>query len=225
MAKAPENTGVFIALLIISVWCFCLVSLLFWSFSWNNPLTYLLIFFQMHLYTGLFITAHDAMHGTVSSDTKINSFIGQVCTGLYAAFSFRKLNSKHHQHHNYVRSAQDPDYHEGNFVRWYLKFLLEYISLWQIVVLAIVFNVLKIWIDEANLILFWVVPSLLSTLQLFYFGTWLPHHGEHSNKHQSGTQKKNHLVAFISCYFFGYHYEHHDAPGIPWWKLWKTKQS
>jgi hypothetical protein len=30
----------------------------------------------MHLYTGLFITAHDAMHGTVSSNPKLNKLIG-----------------------------------------------------------------------------------------------------------------------------------------------------
>jgi beta-carotene ketolase (CrtW type) len=89
--------------------------------------------------------------------------------------------------------------------------------------MAIIFNILKIWIPESNLFFFWVLPSLLSTLQLFYFGTWLPHHGEHDNKHQSGSQHKNHLVAFLTCYFFGYHYEHHDSPGTPWWKLWQIK--
>jgi beta-carotene ketolase (CrtW type) len=34
---------------------------------------------------------------------------------------------------------------------------------------------------------------------------------------------KNHLVGFFSCYFFGYHYEHHEFPGTPWWKLWRMK--
>jgi beta-carotene ketolase (CrtW type) len=51
----------------------------------------------------------------------------------------------------------------------------------------------------------------------------MPHHGEHENKHQSATLKKNHFLAFITCYFFGYHFEHHDSPGTPWWKLWQLK--
>jgi beta-carotene ketolase (CrtW type) len=85
------------------------------------------------------------------------------------------------------------------------------------------FNVLQIWVDQTNLLLFWVLPSLLSTLQLFYFGTWLPHRGEHDNPHHSRTLKKNHLLAFLTCYFFGYHFEHHQAPGMPWWRLWRTK--
>lgn len=178
---------------------------------------------QMHLYTGLFITAHDAMHGTVSPSNNVNQLIGQLCTALYAAFSFNKLYQKHHEHHRHVHSEDDPDYHAGNFVSWYIKFMKEYLSIWQIVIMAITFNILKFWIEEVNLVLFWIIPSLLSTLQLFYFGTWLPHHGEHDNKHYSRSQTKNHLTAFFSCYFFGYHYEHHDSPAVPWWLLWRTK--
>jgi beta-carotene ketolase (CrtW type) len=28
----------------------------------------------------------------------------------------------------------------------------------------------------------------------------------------------------LSCYFFGYHFEHHDSPGTPWWRLWRVKE-
>lgn len=221
--KTQSNTGVLIAFLVISSWMISLFFLLTWQFSWTNPLVYLMILVQMHLYTGLFITAHDAMHGTVSASGGINFFIGQVCTALYASFSFSKLNKKHHEHHRHVHTENDPDFHEGNFLSWYIKFLKEYISVWQILAMALIYNVLKFWVDEPNLLLFWVLPSLLSTLQLFYFGTWLPHHGSHDNLHQSRSQSKNHLKAFFSCYFFGYHYEHHDAPWLPWWRLWQAK--
>ncbi|MFY8132892.1 MAG: hypothetical protein ACOVOL_06615, partial [Bacteroidia bacterium] len=37
------------------------------------PLIILFIFLQTHLYTGLFITAHDAMHGTVSLNKRWNT--------------------------------------------------------------------------------------------------------------------------------------------------------
>lgn len=195
------------------------------NLSFDQPILYVFILIQMHLYTGLFITAHDAMHGTVAPTNKsLNKAIGQICTFCYALFPFQKLYTKHHQHHQFVHSAQDPDYHEGNFFVWYFQFIKQYISWWQIVAMAIIYNVLKIWVSEQNLLLFWVVPSLLSTLQLFYFGTYLPHKGEHQNKHQSKTQSKNHIWAFFSCYFFGYHYEHHDSPATPWWRLWKEKE-
>lgn len=221
--ESKSTTGVFIAFLVITGWVSCLILLLTWRISWQNPMMYLMILLQMHLYTGLFITAHDAMHGTVSSSRKLNFIIGQICTALYAAFSFKKLYKKHHQHHRYVHSKLDPDYHNGNFFPWYLKFLITYLSVWQILIMAIIFNVLKLWFNEINLLMFWVLPSLLSTLQLFYFGTWLPHHGLHDNPHHSRTQNRNHLIAFFTCYFFGYHYEHHDSPGTPWWLLWKMK--
>lgn len=218
-----RNAGVFVAIIIMSLWALCLTLLLNMDLSQAHPIVFLLVFVQMHLYTGLFITAHDAMHGTVSSSKTVNFVVGQICTALYAAFSFKKLLKKHHEHHRHVHSDLDPDYYEGNFVSWYIKFMKEYISVWQIILMAIAFNVLKIWVSEINLLVFWVLPSLLSTLQLFYFGTWLPHHGEHDNLHHSRTQKKNHPLAFLSCYFFGYHYEHHDAPGTPWWMLWKLR--
>jgi beta-carotene ketolase (CrtW type) len=35
--------------------------------------------------------------------------------------------------------------------------------------------------------------------------------------------RKNHVMAFLACYFFGYHSEHHLWPGTPWWKLWMRK--
>ena len=164
--RAPSG-GILIAFIMISVWLITMLALLQWNFSWQNPLVYLMILVQMHLYTGLFITAHDAMHGTVSPSARINFFVGQLCSGLYAAFSFRKLSSKHHQHHRYVHSERDPDYHHGNFLAWYVKFIRQYISIGQILILALVFNVLKVWFAERNLLLFWVLPPLLSTLQLF----------------------------------------------------------
>ncbi len=223
MKRSNSYTGLFIALSIIVIWAICLVNFLNWNFSWSNPLVYPAILLQMHLYTGLFITAHDAMHGTVTANKALNNLIGGLCTMLYALFPFRKLYTKHHEHHRHVHSAADPDYHDGNFFAWYFNFIKTYITWWQVVIMATIFNVLKFWIAEPNLIIFWVLPSLLSTLQLFYFGTWLPHHGDHDNQHQSRSFRKNHLLAFLTCYFFGYHFEHHDSPGTPWWKLWQLK--
>lgn len=214
------------ALIIITLWMVSMMMLMRFDFSFTNPLVYVLVLVQMHLYTGLFITAHDAMHGTVAPKNKtLNNFIGQVCTLFYAVFPFQKLNAEHQKHHKFVHTKEDPDYYEGNFFTWYFKFIKQYLSWWQILVMAIIYNVLKLFIAEKNLLMFWVAPSLLSTLQLFYFGTYLPHKGEHQNIHQSKTQSKNHIWAFLTCYFFGYQYEHHESPSTPWWKLWKMKDT
>jgi beta-carotene ketolase (CrtW type) len=222
--QKQKSTGLLIALAVLGCWIISTILLMRCHVNFDDPLLYLFILFQTHLYTGLFITAHDGMHGTISNNRKVNTLIGYTCTLLYAAFWYPRLNSRHHLHHVHVHTERDPDYHEGNFISWYFRFITNYLSIWQVVLMAILFNILKIWIPQSNLLLFWVLPSLLSTLQLFYFGTYLPHRGEHNNQHQSGSQPRNHLFAFLSCYFFGYHYEHHDNPAVPWWGLWRVKK-
>tara|TARA_R110000796_G_scaffold96719_1_gene202862 strand:+ start:255528 stop:256226 length:699 start_codon:yes stop_codon:yes gene_type:complete len=225
MNSIKNHFGVIIALIIIMAWAVCLVFALNLNINFSSPFTYLLVFLQMHLYTGLFITAHDGMHGTISKNRQTNKLIGTISALLFSFNFYHKLFPKHHEHHRYVTTDKDPDYHHGSFFPWYFSFLKQYITWQQIVLMAISFNVLKLYFPVENLILFWMLPAVLSTFQLFYFGTYLPHKGHHApeNKHFSRSQSKNHLWAFLSCYFFGYHYEHHDSPGTPWWQLYKVK--
>ena len=221
------NKGLLVALCVIVSWTFSMILVLKYASNLYNPINILLILLLTHLYTGLFITAHDTFHGTVSNNKKINQVIGVICITLYAAFAYKKVRSEHRKHHQAVATEHDPDYFEGNFGRWYLHFLLHYVSFLQILILAIVFNVIHYTtgIPKANLVVFWILPPLLSTLQLFYFGTYKPHHHPETidNVHKTRTQDKNHVWGFISCYFFGYHLEHHKKPYLPWWKLWKEK--
>lgn len=224
-ANLQTNYGIWIALVIVTLWFANLAVAFQINLTFTSPLTYLLFWIQTHLFTGLFITAHDAIHGTVAPNhPKLNNWIGRICTTLYAFFPYQKLYTEHHKHHKFVHTEADPDYYEGNIFTWYLQFVKHYVSFWQIVCYAITYNVLKLVFPYENLIFFWIIPAIVSTLQLFYFGTYLPHKGEHTNKHQSTSQTKNHLWAFLTCYFFGYHYEHHDAPYAPWWQLWKIRE-
>ncbi len=224
-----KDPGVIIGVGIILAWFAMLGINLFFPFHQKDPISYLRMLIQMHLYTGLFITAHDAMHGTVSPKRpRLNHQIGRIAATLFIFNSYGKLRPKHYAHHRHPGTEKDPDYHKGNsnFFRWYIDFLSEYISWKQILFAAITFNVLKLALPTENLVIYWIIPSFLSTFQLFYFGTFLPHMGEHKeeNPHRAHSQKKNHPWAFISCYFFGYHFEHHDSPQTPWWRLWKVKE-
>jgi beta-carotene ketolase (CrtW type) len=216
--------GFYIAILILLLWTFSLSYLLgYYEVSWTNPVTYLLILWQTHLYTGIFITAHDSMHSVVCKNRKLNDAIGWICATLFAFNYYKVLNQKHHLHHRFVATDQDPDYYQGGFWIWYYHFGKQYITIWQILLMAISYNLLILVLPMQNVILYWIIPAILSTFQLFYFGTYLPHKGEHHNKHFSRSQTKNHLIAFLTCYFFGYHYEHHDNPKTEWWLLWKEK--
>jgi len=220
-----DPKGIMIAFAIIFLWSISLFLLLQLEISWKSPLVYLGVLLQTHLYTGLFITAHDAMHGLVSTNKKANHAIGWFSAMLFSYNFYWKLFPKHHEHHRFVATAKDPDYHaSNNFLIWYFSFVKQYVTLWQILLMAVTFNILKLFLPTENLIVFWMLPAILSTLQLFYFGTYLPHRGESDNQHHSSSQSKNHFWAFITCYFFGYHYEHHDSPGTPWWRLWREKE-
>lgn len=85
--------GILIAVAIIGIWAISLMFLLSLNIS-NLPILWMLpaILWQTFLYTGLFITAHDAMHGVVfPNHPRINHFIGKVAVLLYALFSYNKL--------------------------------------------------------------------------------------------------------------------------------------
>lgn len=221
--------GILIALSIIIVWAAHLLYVL--TSVDLNPLKIIFwihLFFQTWIFTGLFITAHDSMHGTVASNKKLNYFIGFLVTLLYAGMWYPVLNKKHKLHHLYPGTADDPDYKTGKqgFFGWWFSFMKAYITVWQILIMAGLFNIGLIFFDEPRLLIFWVLPAVLSTFQLFYFGTYIPHRLPHDADlmpHNSRTQNKNHLWALLSCFFFGYHQEHHVSPSTPWWRLYVLK--
>lgn len=226
MSLYRSNKGVFIAMTIIFLWSVSLYFGLSMEIDYTSPILYIMILIQTHFYTGLFITAHDAMHGTVSSNKKVNHFFGHLCATLFSFNLYHKLFPKHHEHHDFVATDKDPDYHNGNGLAWYFSFLKQYLTWQQFLLMAISFNLLQLILPTENLVLIWMLPGILSTTQLFYFGTYIPHKGNHSkkNQHKARSMKLNHFLAFISCYFFGYHYEHHTSPSTPWWQLWKKKE-
>ncbi|MBG8552045.1 fatty acid desaturase [Hymenobacter guriensis] len=221
--------GLGAAVLVLAAWSGLLTFLLaFYQPNWRQPWPYLLVLLQTHLYTGLFITAHDAMHGVVSSNRRLNNAVGILTAGLFAFNWFPRMLPKHHAHHRHVATPDDPDFHDGQhqgFLPWFGRFAWNYVTVWQVLLMAAAYNGLKVFFPQISVIAFWMVPAVLATVQLFFFGTYLPHRGEHApdNQHKSRSQLRHHVWAFVSCYFFGYHYEHHDQPYLPWWRLWQTK--
>lgn len=224
-----SNKGLFFGVAIILLWCGNL-ALLFSQEMTITALPWIIpaVMVQMFLHTGLFITAHDAMHGVLAPQHKrLNDLAGSLCVILYALFSFKSLRREHQQHHAHPGSAQDPDYHDGEhrgFWRWYAHFMMTYVTWQQLLGMALVFNLLHhiVHIPQVNLLVAWVLPSLLSTLQLFYFGTFLPHRqpsGGYDNRHHARSNDFSVFWSFVTCYHFGYHLEHHEYPFVPWWRL------
>ena len=187
------------------------------------------VFVQGYLYTGLFITAHDAIHGTVHQSKSINRWLGRVSAFLFAAFSYRRLHTNHMKHHRAPGGEEDPDFYprSQNILIWFGVFFYRYATILQILLMAGMYNLLILVAPTGNVILFWIIPTFLGTFQLFYFGTFLPHRYPHTpdmEPHRARSQKKNHVFALLSCYFFGYHHEHHESPRTTWWRLYLLKK-
>jgi beta-carotene ketolase (CrtW type) len=225
-----------VALAIISFWLLGLVTGLFVvDVGRTHPLFIAaLIAAQMFLATGLFITAHDAMHRTLlPRDPFWNDVVGRVAVAFYAMFSYGMLERKHAEHHDHPARLGDPDYHgvgRPGYIAWYLNFMSNYVTLRQITLMACVFCFwwLVAGARVENIVLFWVAPALLSTLQLFTFGTYLPHRepaGGYVEPHRARSNRYPRWLSLLTCYHFGYHWEHHQYPYVPWWRLGELRAS
>ena len=215
--------------------------------------TALRVLVQVWLSVGLFIIAHDCMHGSLAPHRpRVNAGVGRLVLMLYAGFPWRPLLLKHHAHHRHSGTAEDPDFDHENPdrpVRWYIAFMGEYLS-WRlfswVTLLATLYSVAVFALHPdgtwrwLHVFLFWLFPSLLASMQLFWFGTFLPHRHEaasladasarrgfadvpskrgFADVHNARSNAYPAWLSLLTCFHFGYHHEHHLAPGVPWWRL------
>jgi beta-carotene ketolase (CrtW type) len=227
IASAPSYQGLFVAGFIMATWATSLAILLKLPLEQQPFWTPLAVLWQTFLYAGLFVTAHDAMHGVISPNPKINRFVGTLTLLLYGLFSYSQLFKTHWQHHHHPASELDPDFHNGKYKNpfaWYFCFLQRYWSWGRFLGLIASFHAmhLLLHVPEANLVQFWIVPSILSSIQLFYFGTYLPHRepaGGYQNVFRTQSSYRPLWWSLLTCYHFGYHHEHHEYPHAAWWQL------
>ena len=226
--KAGVEWGVVLGVLHLLVWGSGLLGLLLsapneWSDAvWVVPS----ILGMTWLYVGLFITAHDAMHGSLSPrHPRLNDAIGATCTTVYAALSYSALKEAHHRHHAHVGTESDPDWvtsAKTSVFFEFRRFILSYLSFRSIATMVVMswvflFFGITLW----NMVLFWVIPSFASALQLYTIGTWFPHRpgADLDETHRARSLELSTFWSLLACYHFGYHVEHHTAPHVPWWRL------
>lgn len=125
---------------------------------------------------------------------------------------YKILLEKHQLHHQHPASAKDPDFCEDgskNPLLWYLSFMKGYLegkqSLVVFICMSLVFYplLLGLHIPLVNLILFWLLPIFLSSIQLFCFGIFLPHRQPkdgYTNRHRAKSSNFSVLLSFLSCY-------------------------
>ncbi|RZM37526.1 MAG: beta-carotene ketolase [Sphingomonas sp.] len=222
--------GVLLSAAIVVAWLAIHVTgIFFWHWTWTMvPIGIAMVAVQTWLSTGLFIVAHDAMHGALAPGyPRLNRAIGATCLSLYACLSYAALLPQHHLHHKETGRAGDPDFHGGDpsLLGWFMQFFRTYYSHGQIAritVVALVYTVV-LGAPLGNIVIFWAVPALGAVAQLFVFGTWLPHHERaepFADSHRAHSIDIGPVLSLLTCFHFGgYHHEHHLSPGTPWWAL------
>lgn len=200
----------------------------------SHPLQILGLWMSLEfLNTGLFITAHDAMHGVISyKDKRLNDLIGSTALTLFAMFDYKMLRRKHHEHHRHTGLVgKDPDFHRGDIgvLPWFIRFMMEYLTLDQLAKLMGATLVLRVMgAPMENMLLYYLGAGLASSFRLFYFGTYLPHQPTSATELMSWEKSKSAScppwMSFLKCYHFDYHWEHHRWPSAPWWDLPRCKQ-
>jgi beta-carotene ketolase (CrtW type) len=235
-----RNIGVGLAAAVIAGWALLHVwSVFFLRFEGAALLLAPLVAAVLTwLSVGLFIVAHDAMHRSLAPDSPgLNRGVGTLCLVIYAGFWFDRLLPKHHAHHRAPGSDADPDFHADaptRFWPWYLRFFREYFGwrelAWVATVSAVYILVLRA--PLVNVWVFWAAPALLSSLQLFTFGTWLPHRHEVEgqpgfiDQHRARSNQMPRWLSLLTCFHFGgFHHEHHTHPHLPWWRLPEARSS
>jgi beta-carotene ketolase (CrtW type) len=229
-ATQQRRIGLALAGAIIVAWVAVHIGgIFFWRLEPDHaPAVLAAILLQAWLSTGLFIVAHDAMHGALApGQPRPNRGIGTLALALYAGLSYRQLAPKHALHHRHVGTEGDPDFHAPEPTRalpWFVSFFRSYYThaqLARITGAAILY--LLLGASLLNIVIFWAVPALLALWQLFFFGTYLPHRHEEggfADHHRARSTRLPPLLSLVTCFHFGgYHHEHHLHPATPWWRL------
>jgi len=215
--------------------CLAILQVVLWSalLWWNmtHDVAYIFsplqVWLQSFLFVGLFIVAHDCMHGLVGpSSGRWNQWLGSLCAFLFAGFEFHKLKAKHDEHHDYLATHRDPDYTSGeneNFFVWIFSFVTRYFGWKEFLKLHLHVGFFYLLSGSfVKVLVFFALPSWIASLQLFYFGTYRPHRGFQGC--QGGELKARSSgygfwLSLLTCYHFGYHREHHKYPYLAWWRL------
>lgn len=225
--RMQGRVGAVLAVLIMTAWLGLHVGGVFFLDTGNPATVLLLVVLQTWLSVGLYIVAHDAMHGSLIASRRTGERIGAAAVWLYAGFGWRGLVAMHRSHHLHAGTSGDPDFspeHATALLPWYLRFMRTYFGARECLVMTLRVGIyMLLGARLENILLFFAVPGLVSSFQLFYFGTYLPHRhedgGDFADRHRARSSRYGYLASLLSCFHFGYHHEHHRRPDVPWWRL------
>lgn len=236
-SKPSSRQSLTITAALLLCWLLSLLSLLSLTIDqwpWWGLVAAVLLRTQLH--TGLFIISHDAMHRVLwPAQPRWNDRLGALALALYAGLHYPTCRMHHQAHHRSPATPEDPDFSVNQRfgpLGWYYRFLTGYLSAGQMCWLlagwaALAHSFLSVTPTAVvNVLLFCTLPLLLSSLQLFIVGTYLPHRRQQPpwSRSQPDSLDWPNWLSFLACFHFGYHYEHHANPGLPWFSLPGVRQ-
>ncbi len=178
-------------------------------------------------FTGLFILAHEAIHGTlVPGHPRLGHALGWLFAFAYAAMDYRTLRARHREHHASPGRALDPDAHQsGHFLPHFGGFVYRYLRVWQVALLVLVGNQLGQAGYTRAMLCAYVGPVVASTLIVFTVGIFLVHHpslwraGLADERHRSVGVDLGGAGSLLAILFFNTHWLHHEHPHLTWVQL------
>ncbi|MBS2021730.1 MAG: fatty acid desaturase [Deltaproteobacteria bacterium] len=182
-------------------------------------------------FTGLFILAHEAIHGTlVPGRPRLGHALGRLAAFAYAFMDYGRLRARHAQHHAAPQSPDDPDAHaSGRFLPHLFAFALRYLRWWQVALLVLVGNRVGQAGHTFAMLFAYVLPVVCSTLVVFSLGIFLVHHprlaqrGLADARHRTVAIDPGLLPSLLSILFFNYHWLHHEHPHLTWLSLGRLR--
>ena len=179
------------------------------------------------VFTGLFILAHEAIHGTLfPGHPRLGHAVGRVFATVYALVDYDLLRENHRKHHACVATVGDPDFDgEGRLLAHGVRFLRRYLRWYALPLLAASGHLVGQAGHTAAMLGAYVVPVLLSTLVVFTVGIHLVHHPELLRTHAAGDPQRSVCIdlgrigSAVLILNFNVHWHHHAHPRLSWWEL------
>ena len=198
-----------------------------------------------------FSVGHDSIHRSISSNVRLNDWIGQLAVLLIAPYvNMRMFRWGHILHHRFTSGPNDPDIVLHGPVwslpfRWMVIDVLYFIhavkhgdkvskpylvkSLWSAAICAVIAAAL-IWSGHGmQVLMLWFVPSRLIFIMLGFTFFWLPHvpHDtvQADNFTRATTIREGHEWFMAPALQYQHvHLIHHLFPMTPFYnndKVWK----
>lgn len=184
-------------------------------------------------FTGLFILAHEAIHGTlVPGSPALGHALGRLFATVYALVDYDLLRANHWKHHGHVASEGDPDFDpSGRLLVHGFRFMRRYLRGYSVALLALAGHLLGQAGYSAAMIGAYVAPVLLSTLVVFTVGIHLVHHPVLLARHAAGDPQRavcidlGRVGSALVILNFNVHWNHHAHPRLSWWELGAMREA